>query len=258
MSNSSILAGVDILIDEALGLKNSPFKYKHKKRCQLFSKGIAPDLDGKVLIDKIFDRIQSNWHKGKSRSNNQNWRWKPNPEINDKNKSREVFLERLIVKTQVGADWVNQVPVASGLTSRGGGRRAIDLVHRGENGWYELIELKVDHRGGTPLFAAMEILQYGVLYIFSREKAQELGYDRIELLKAKGVHLRVLAPADYYAPDSLSAPYNLSWLKNSIDRGLASFLTKFNFKMDFKFETLSLTLTRSSPWVTGGLKRTSP
>ena len=119
-------------------------------------------------------------------------------------------------------------------------------------GWYELIELKTDDGGGTPLFAAMEILQYGVLYIFSRENAQKLGYEGVELLKAKGIHLRVLAPADYYAP------YNLSWLEKSIDRGLTSFLSKFNFKMDFKFETLSLTLTRSSPWVTGGPKRSSP
>ena len=120
-------------------------------------------------------------------------------------------------------------------------------------GWYELIELKTDDGGGTPLFAAMEILQYGVLYIFSREKFQELGYHGIELLNAKGIHLRVLAPADYYAP------YNLSWLEKSINKGLASFLTKFNFKMDFKFDTLSLTPTRSSPlWVPGGPKRTLP
>lgn len=252
MSDSSILAGVDNLIDEALGLKNSPFKYKHKKRCQLFSKGIAPDLDGKVLIEKIFDQIQSNWHKGKSRSNNQNWRWKSNSKMDQKNKSREVYLERLIVEMQDGDDWVNQVPVASGLTSSAGGRRAIDLAHRGRDGWYELIELKVDHRGGTPLFAVMEILQYGVLYIFSRKRHKELGYAENELLNAKGIHLSVLAPADYYAP------YNLSWLEKSIDRGLASFLTKFNFKMDFKFETLSLTPTRSSTWASGGPKRTSP
>lgn len=252
MSNSSILADVSNVIDEALGIENSPFKHQHKKRCQLFSEGPAPKLDGAVLIGKILDRVQSNWHKGKSRSNNQNWRWKQNPDIADENTSREVFLERLIIKTQVGADWVNQVPVASGLTSGDGGRRAIDLVHRGENDWYELIELKVDYRGGSPLFAAMEILQYGVLYIFSREKARELGYDGIELLKAKGIHLRVLAPADYYAP------YNLSWLEKSINSGLASFLSNFNFKMDFKFEILALTLTRSSPWVPDGPKRTSP
>ena len=252
MLYSSILADVDNVINEVLGLKNGSCTYKDKKGCQLFSEGPAPKLDWAVLIRNILHRVHSNWHKGKSRSN-QNWRWKPNTKIDRKNKSREVFLERLIVQTQAGDDWVNQVPVSSGLTSGAGGRRAIDLVHRGKDGWYELIELKTDDGGGTPLFAAMEILQYGVLYIFSREKVQELGYDGIELLNAKGIHLRVLAPADYYAP------YNLSWLEKSINKGLASFLTKFNFKMDFKFDTLSLTPTRSSPlWVPGGPKRTLP
>ena len=257
MADSSILADVNNMINEALGLKDERFKYQHKKRCLLFSKGETPDLDGEALVRKILDQVRSNWHKEKSSSNNQNWRWKPNTKIAIKNKSREVFLERLIVQTQKGNDWVNQVPVASGLTSSAGGRRAIDLVHRGEDGWYELIELKADHRGGTPLFAAMEILQYGALYIFSREKAQDLGYTKNDILDAKGIHLRVLAPADYYEP------YNLAWLEKSINRGLTSFLAKSNFKMDFKmdfkFETLSLSLIRSSPqWVQGGPKRTSP
>ena len=48
MSDSSILAGVDELIDRALGLEKERFKYHHKKRCQLFSKGTPPDLDGKA------------------------------------------------------------------------------------------------------------------------------------------------------------------------------------------------------------------
>ena len=253
MADSSILADVDNVINEALGLKDERFKYQHKKTCLLFSEGKTPDLDGNALVLKILDQIQSNWHKGESRSDNQNWRWQPNIEINEKNNSREVFLERLIVKTQVGKDWVNQVPVASGLTSSAGGRRAIDLVHKSEDDWYELIELKADHRGGTPLFAVMEILQYGVLYIFSRKNAQTLGYTKKGILDANGIHLRVLAPADYYEP------YNLSRLEKSIDRGLTSFLAKSNFKMDFKFETLSLSLIRSSPqWVQGGPKRTSP
>lgn len=40
-------------------------------------------------------------------------------------------------------------------------------------------------------------------------------------------------------------------LEKDINRGLVRFRSqcKFSFKMDFKFETLSLTPTRSSPWV---------
>lgn len=248
MPDSSILAGVDDVINEALGLKNDRFKYKDKKRCQLFSREKAPECDGEVLIERILDRIRFNWHKGKSRSN-ENWRWKQHAEIDKKNKSREVFLERLVIDTQQGNDWVNQVPVASGLTSSAGGRRAIDLIHRAADGWYEFFELKVDHRGGTPLFAAMEILQYGVLYIFSRANAPKLGYTKAGMLDAKGIRLRVLAPANYYAP------YDLRWVEKSINGGLSSFLgDRFGFEMDFKFESLSLTISRS-PVVWGGTKK---
>jgi len=237
MPDSSILVGVENIINEALGLKNERLKYKHKERCQLFSKGTKPDLNGKELIQKILDRIKINWHKEKSHSDNQNWRWEKNPDIGQKNTSQEVVLERWIVRT-TGNDWVNQVPVASGLTRSAGGRRAIDLVHRCGNGWHDFIELKVDKGGGTPLFAAMEILQYGVLYIFSRENARALGYQETdkELLRATGIHLKVLAPATYFKE------YDLSWLETRINSGLSDFLDHPNrgFKMDFKFESLSL------------------
>lgn len=236
MTDSSILADVNKLIDEALGLKKERIKYQHKKRCQLLSKGKKPDFDGKALIQKILTQVELNWHKGKSRSN-QNWRWKKNTEIDPKNTSQEVVLERWIVRT-TECDWWNQVPVASGLTRSAGGRQAMDLVHKCGDGWYDFIELKVDEGGGTPLFAAMEILQYGVLYIFSRENAQTLGYTEtdIELLGATGIHLKVLAPAIYYKG------YDLAWLEKSINRGLANFLDQpeRGFKMDFKFESLSL------------------
>lgn len=237
MSDSSILAGVDDVIDKALGLENERFKYHHKKSCQLFSNVAPPDIDGKALIQNILDQVNSNWHQKKSRSSGENWRWQKNPDISPKNKSQEVVLERWIVRT-TDDDWVNQVPVASGLTRSAGGRRAVDLVHRCGNGSYELIELKVDEGGGTPLFAAMEILQYGILYFFSRKNELALGYTETakELLAATRIHLKVLAPASYYDG------YDLAWLEKSINSGLDNFLDggACGFKMDFKFESLSL------------------
>ncbi len=231
MSDSSILTNVDKLIDEALRLKRG--KYQDKKTCQLLSKGRMADFDGNALIQEILAQVKSNWRQGKSRSN-ENWRWKKNLKI--KTKSEEVVLERWIART-TDNDWVNQVPVASGLTQSAGGRRAIDLVHRCGDGWYEFIELKVGEGGGTPLFAAMEILQYGVLYIFSRENARTLGYKEAGILGATGIHLKVLAPASYYEG------YDLLWLEESINSGLARFLARgehgFEFEMDFKFEYLS-------------------
>lgn len=235
MSDIGILAGVDKLIDEALHLNAG--HYQSKTTCQLLSKGRVPDFDGKTLIQMMLAQIESNWDRKESPSA-KNWRWGPKRgEL--KTKSEEVILERWIVRT-MGNDWMNQVPVASGLARSGGagGRRAIDLVHCCGNGWYEFIELKVNEKsGGTPLFAAMEILQYGVLYIFSRENANKLGYKKAEkdLLRATGIHLKVLAPAAYYEK------YDLLWLEKSINAGLDNFLTqpKRGFRMDFKFESLS-------------------
>lgn len=232
----SILTGVNSIIDEELALKDERLKYRHP-RCRLLSTRELPNLNGEVLIERILNQIKSNWSKGASRSKGQNWRWKKNPGIDKKNISQETILERWIVRT-TGDEWVNQVPVASGLARGTGGRRAIDLVHQLENGWYELIELKVAKGGGTPLFAAMEILQYGVLYIFSRENALTLGYKKAEmkLLEAKGIHLKVIAPSAYYNG------CDLSWLQNSLNKGLANFLVRHGheFKMDFKFEVLSM------------------
>ena len=244
MPEPSILTKVDDLINEALGLEVGRLKYKHKETCQSFSKEIHPKIRWEALIGNILEQIEKkNWDRKRSPSA-KNWRWEENPKINAKNRSLEVVLERLIVGGRSENYWVNQVPVASGVAGSGDRRRAIDLVHRCENGWYEFIELKVNEGAGTPLFAAMEILQYGLLYIFSREHAEDLGYTKargydeesIKVLNAPGIHLKVLAPAAYYSK------YNLSWLEKGIKSGLKEILDQrdLRFEMDFTFASLSL------------------
>lgn len=229
MHDSSILAGVAKLIDKALRLENG-WKYHEKRTWRSLSKE-HPDFEVKAPIRKILCQIELNWSQEESRSD-ENWRWKPNPQPK-RTESEEVKLERWIVRTK-GGDWVNQVPVASGLTRIASGRRAIDLVHRCGKGCYEFIELKIG--ADNPLFAAMEILQYGVLYIFSRENAVELGYDekKKEILQANCIHLKVLAPDAYYRG------YDLTWVKKCINTGLTEFMARGNrgFTMDFKFDTL--------------------
>jgi hypothetical protein len=122
-------------------------------------------------------------------------------------------------------------------------RRSIDLVHKCGDKTYEFIELKL--ASDTPLYAAMEILKYGVLYIFCRQDERVSRYIHIHekenLLQAESIHLRVLAPARYYEK------YDLAWLETSINSGLDNFLTqrRFAFKMDFKFEILWLIPSRS-------------
>jgi hypothetical protein len=226
------------VINRALALENDS-TYQHKKSWQSFSKGEKLEFDGKALVENILSLVKSNWQGGggrKSRSS-QNWRWEPRPKKAPRNKSSEVVVERRIVRT-IGKDWTNQVPVASGLTRFKEGRRAIDLVHRRGKGWYDFIELKMSERAGTPVFAAMEILQYGVLYIFSRENAIALRYDvtKNEMLRAIGIHLKVQAQAIYYKGCDLS----LSQLEKSINTRLSKFLAqgKRGFEIDFRFEPL--------------------
>ena len=234
----SILAGVGDVINEALGLKDSRFKYKHKKACQLLSEGIGPAFDAKALIGNILAQVKRNRDQTRLPSD-KNWRWEKHPEIDSDNRSPEVKLERQIVRSSEN-DWVNQVPVSSGLAGSGDRRRAIDLVHRCGGGWYELIELKVG--SDTPLFAAMEILQYGVLFIFSRKYSEKLGYtekheydeESIKMLNAPGIHLKVMAPTTYYAG------YHLQWLKEAINTGFDRFMAGRGYKMDFEFESFDL------------------
>jgi len=73
--------------------------------------------------------------------------------------------------------------------------------------------------------------------VFPPPPASTLGYKKTGMLGATGIHLKVLAPTTYYEG------YDLSWLEESINSGLAKFLTqgerRFKFEMDFKFESLS-------------------
>ena len=263
-SKSSILTGVDNIIDEALGLKDigkRPF-YKHKTSCQKLCKSaIAVNIG--VLLEQIYVKIILNWEKAKHHQlSAENWRFTKQKKLGADN-DKEVALERAIVNVpeEVWPDagcWKNQIPIASGFVgSRADKRRAIDLAYKREDGSYEFIELKVDESGGTPVFAAMEIIQYGLLYVFAREhnEASKFLKRDLELLRAQYIHLKVLAPPTYYKG------YDFACLEKDINRGLVNFRSqrKVSFEMDFKFETLSLTLTRSSPlWVPGGPKRTSP
>ncbi|HXV79746.1 MAG TPA: hypothetical protein VEG60_07690 [Candidatus Binatia bacterium] len=248
----SILKDVDELIDSALGLKDigkSPH-HRHETSCRELTERPKTGLEVSALISKIYEKVGENWDKAKNHSKSEeNWRFIPQPGINADNDSREVRLERAIVNIpkEIWTDapnWVNQVPIASGLVDPNADRgRRIDLVHKCGDRAFEFIELKVD--SDTPLYAAMEVLKYGVVYIFCRQDERASQHiDRTkELLKAERIHLRVLAPEKYYEK------YNLSWLEKSISGGLAEFRRqrKFTFEMDFKFETLSLVISCCSP-----------
>lgn len=240
----NILAGVDDIIDRYLGVTEigkTPPHYGHKESCLYLSKHQLPELDMLKLIGEIYEQIVCN---RKDKMSKENWRFKLNSKISTKNESLEVGLERAIARIfkaslSEGDYWANQVPTASGLVSHHNDRRrTIDLVHKCREGKYEFIELKVE--SNTPLYAAIEILLYGILYVFRRKnKDSQVTIDESESTKeqraqlnAAFIHLKVLAPSEYYKG------YDLAWLEGKIEEGLRQIakIQNLPFRMDFEFQ----------------------
>jgi hypothetical protein len=129
------------------------------------------------------------------------------------------------------------IPVASGVIPdvMEGGRR-IDLARQCSAGWFEFLELKVGDHCDTPLHAAVEIIGYGLIYLFSRRYQKELGYDSGNmLLAAHRISLKVLAPSISYSLGSLAN------FESELNRGLAEVVSSQNLDrltIDFRFEQL--------------------
>jgi hypothetical protein len=181
--SKSILKDVNALIDSALGLNGigrAPH-HKHETSCRQLTKRPIAGFDAAALIAEIYEKVGENWdHSTYHKKSKENWRFESQTLISKNNRSPEVILERAIVNIHCGiwsdaACWVNQVPVASGLVGPDADRsRKIDLVHKCGDKEFEFIELKV--ASNTPLYAAMEILKYGVVYIFCREDERASRY----------------------------------------------------------------------------------
>jgi hypothetical protein len=234
-SKPGILTGVDELVDQALGIsqigQTSPH-YRHLRAYRAVAAG--PRIDGGRLLVDMYRRIVANW-PGTTCRGSQNWRWDKKTFISDVNASLEKQFEKAVAAQC--PEWVNMIPVASGVLPdvEEGGRR-IDLARRCGEGDYEFLELKLGKDCDTPLHAAIEILGYGLLYLFSREHRDRLGYDpRNLLLSATRIRLRVVAPMASYLPGSLRA------FQDEVNRGLVDLASaKFPgcLDMDFCFEQL--------------------
>lgn len=262
---TSILENVDktiikLLLDSSVidPVYEKP-QHWHLKCLQRLKLGKVPNEFGYQLVSIIYNQINSNWRDGdrqdrKIRSS-QNFRFVP--QLNSRKQVltstrsyTEVSLERRIVEVaerQWPGTWANQVPASSGLlNSVRDTHRNIDLVCRRNDGSVELIELKVITQSGHPLFAALEILQYGVLYMFYRIhnlRQLESPNSIPKFLDAKTIHLRVLAPQSYYC-QSKPAEGMLALLDRIITDGLSGFLAEHedeldHLKMKFQFESFS-------------------
>jgi len=245
-NNTSILNGVDAIFDRWLAVppKGRPPHYYHRSAALALSGTPQIVRDPLILITEALSAIECNWQASQAAygkpASRQNWRFERRLNIAEANDSPEVQLERALAAA-LGDDWANQVPTASGLTGPHTDRhRHIDLVHRSAPGVYTFYELKV--ASDTPLYAAMELLVRGLLYIFTRQHLAVLGYDPLskELLRAQDIHLRVLAPATFYTG------LNFSWLAASLTAGLMQYLatmTDLALTMDLGFATFPFPIT---------------
>lgn len=198
---ATLFHGVDEVTNRLLQTPS----YRHRTLLRRHKANPPVAKTGFDLTLEIYSQIQQNFsvilREAKPDCSSENWRCvSPGTECHKRNKPREVGLERALVAAcqQFGRkDWWNQVPVASGLLNGSAGkRRAIDLVHRRGPTAYDLVELKL--KSDTPIYAAVEILQYGFLWLLSRQAKDKLGYIKPSLLDADDIGLSVLAPTPFY------------------------------------------------------------
>ena len=201
-----LFAGINETINERLSVAD----YRTLTAARQLAAKRPLVLDGKEFIQVLFEILSKNWdaisHGASKRPSTENFRWhKPKLSIAKHNKSLEVTLERAFMRACSNAgnrNWSNQVPVISGIAgSRAFKRFAIDLVCRRGSVDFEFVELKL--KSDTPLFAAIEILLYGILWLLSRRDRERLGYSTNPIIAAPSLQLSILAPLEFYADTDL-------------------------------------------------------
>lgn len=236
----SILSGIDSFIDVFFGIEDvgeSEPHYKHIGSAKRLSGRNDSSFDVSSFLSDLYSIVERNGGRSGRTPSQQNWRLQKIPAIKADNPSQEKQLEKAIAR-DLGEEWTNQMPTASGLVTSRERQRNIDLVHRRGVREFDLIELKVG--SDTPLFAAIEILNNGMTYLFSRRHRDRLGYRESDHapLWADVIHLKVLAPAEYFEKYN----YNFEWLERFLNRSLVTLLDPTldgSLRMDFGFERFS-------------------
>jgi len=221
-------------------------------------------------LEKMFTCICENFKPSRTLDDlsQENWRFEKKLQIDPNHTGPETVLEKSISlyaddnpSNQVKWDntfkwadqikWANQVPTSSGFRGEGGGKRNIDLVLARSESSFVFYELKVlresDDSRKKPRFdkafsAAIELLGYGLLYIYSRTRLTGHPYYSTSPLMQtmiKTVHLRVLGTWRYYdlqKDQRTGASIQLQeMISNSLNLFAAAHSLKFS--LDFKFDT---------------------
>ncbi|MBA2433700.1 MAG: hypothetical protein H0V54_01205 [Chthoniobacterales bacterium] len=250
-SKSKRPVGINALINDALRFSLSHFPGEDagmslNKICESLCERRPANFDMEALIARLEQNIEERTrYRGVS---DKNWELRRRDAYKDTQLLREEVLERRIIKAMKNAhrdDWFNKCATVSGdLTPRSGCH--IDLIRRCSNEEFELIELKVG--SDTPVFAAFEILRNALFYLRARRSWIPSYSDR-QLLKAKRIALRVLAPLDFYKDEREAEPkmYDLRWFERELDRAISA-AGRSECEMTFAFEVFP-------PWFvwSGGL-----
>ncbi|WP_417730851.1 hypothetical protein [Rosistilla oblonga] len=233
-----IFDGLDDIVDTWLNIDESWGRNAPRYRSMTSLRRLCDENggvgDGGELLRKLYARLVNNWDGQPSRGA-ENWRHSQNRHLGD-NPSLEVSLQRRFMQIVNDNSWANEVPVASGVANTG--PDSVDFVRRSDAS-YSMIELKwprLDGANEAPLKAAIQVLRYGLAYIFSRDNAETLGYDRNAqpILGASQVQLRVLAPVHFYT--RFLAPNRwLERFEKTLDSGIRN-LAGETVVMSFAFE----------------------
>ena len=228
-TRQDLFEGIDRLIETRLALD------RHRTRTAALTVGRRKPLalDGVGLVRALYDQLARNWDRAlacKPAGSEENFRWHaPQRNLALHNRSPEVTLERRLMAAcdALGrTDWSNQVPLISGISGPyAHKRRAVDLVHARPSGGFEFVELKVG--SDTPLYAALEILQYGLLWLLSRRERHQLGYGGRPIVEATSLHLSVLAPQDFFVP------FELREFAAALDEGVSALGRESGVEMRF-------------------------
>ena len=204
-----------------------------------------PPADFEGLLCDLYRLLAEN-RTGRAPSK-ENWRTTLQTQLNPANADPEILLERavaLLAKRGLLRGWANQVPVASGLVDHKDDRRAaIDLVYLGPNE-ARFVELK--WASDNPVYAAFELLRYGLVYVYSRVRKEEMGYGDRLLMKPERVFLFVLAPPPFYRG------YALEGLRKGLDQGIRALAEReLGSGLNMSFSFLAFPEGFAHPFATG-------
>lgn len=191
----TLLDGTDDVICQALGVASRADLKQRSTQLRTLSEEAALDM-----VSGIYDRLVANY-AGRPRSlSKQLWRRRRATELQAHNPNQETLLEKAVANLADAGHmpgWFNQCPVATGIVDPyQDQRRCVDLVHC-DGGTARLIELK--WASDTPAHALLQVLEYGLAYIFARLRTGELKLEKRYLMRVSEIVLEVLAPRQFFA-----------------------------------------------------------